>query len=62
MYETKQNPRTIERDIYAYLFSIPYFYIKFLKIIFDKLGIDINYSSYENPLLKTPNLALQNLL
>ena len=44
----KLNQKSIESSILPYLASLPGFYLKFIKIFFDKLRLEISYSSLEN--------------
>ena len=60
--EAKQPFKTIENNVYAYLNSIPHFYVKFLRNIFDKLNFSIDYDIFENPQPNNVNLSVQTKL
>jgi hypothetical protein len=62
MLEQKQVGKALESSIYQYLHSVPHFYHKFLKLLFDKLGINIDYELFDNPLASSPLMALQSQL
>lgn len=57
--EAKQSFKAIESNVYAYLNSIPHFYVKFLRNIFDKLNFSIDYDIFENPQPNNVNLSVQ---
>jgi hypothetical protein len=54
--------KAVESAIYQYLHTLPHFYLKFLRLIFDKLSITIDYDLFENPLANSTTLALQSQL
>jgi hypothetical protein len=38
----------LESSIYPYLVTLPSYYLKFLKLLFDKLRLEVNYKAFEN--------------